>query len=46
MERDVYEDSDGRQWVVGYDGERAYGVWLAPADEPLVVKGAGEVARG
>ena len=20
--RDVYEDADGRQWVIGYDGER------------------------
>jgi hypothetical protein len=26
--RDVYEDMDGRQWVTGYDGERAYGVSL------------------
>jgi hypothetical protein len=25
---DVYEEPDGRQWVVGYDGERVYGVWL------------------
>ena len=36
--RDVYEDSDGRQWVVGYDGERVYGGWLAPADEPRFVE--------
>jgi hypothetical protein len=35
--RDVYEDADGRQWVVGNDGERVYGAWLLPADEPLVV---------
>jgi hypothetical protein len=33
--RDVYEDADGRQWVVGYDGKRVYGVWLPPADEPV-----------
>ena len=40
--RDVYEDADGRQWVAGYDGERVYGVWLVPADEPVMVKCAGE----
>jgi hypothetical protein len=38
----VYEDTDGRQRVVGHDGERVYGVWLLPADEPLVVTGQGE----
>jgi len=37
--RDVREDADGRQWVVGYDGERVYGVWLPPADGPVVVTG-------
>jgi hypothetical protein len=43
--RDVYEDADGRQWVGGYDRERVYGVWLAPADEPVVVTGReGEAA--
>jgi hypothetical protein len=36
---DVYEDTDGRQWVVGSNGERVYGVWLPPADEPLPVPG-------
>jgi hypothetical protein len=35
--RDVHEDADGRQWVTGYDGERVYGVWLMPPDEPVVV---------
>ena len=35
--RDVYEDADSRQWVAGYGGERVYGVWLMPADEPLLV---------
>src|SRR5262249_25020523 len=40
--RDVYEGADGRQWAVGYEGERAYGVWLPPADEPVVVTGRGE----
>ena len=37
MTRDVNEDADGRQWVAGYGGERVYGVWLMPADEPLLV---------
>jgi hypothetical protein len=32
--RDVYEDSEGRQWVIGHCGERVYGVWLKPAEEP------------
>ncbi len=40
--RDVHEDTDGRQWVVGYDGERVYGAWLPPADEPVVVVGQGK----
>jgi hypothetical protein len=39
--RDVYEDAGGRQWVVGYGGERAYGVWLLAADEPAVDAGKG-----
>ena len=37
--RDVHEDADGRQWVACHDGERVYGVWLLPADEPVVVAG-------
>jgi hypothetical protein len=41
IERDVYQDTDDRQWVVGYDGERVYGVWLMPPDEPLTVSIAG-----
>jgi hypothetical protein len=36
--RDVYEDADGRQWVTGYEGERAHGVRLVPPDEPVVVE--------
>jgi hypothetical protein len=32
--REVYEESQGRQWVIGYCGERVYGVWLKPAAEP------------
>jgi hypothetical protein len=40
--RDVYEDTDGRQWVAGYDGERVYGAWLMPADEPVVAVSDGK----
>jgi hypothetical protein len=35
--RAVYEDAEGRQYVVGYDGEPVYGQWLPPADEPVAV---------
>jgi hypothetical protein len=42
LTRDVYEDADGRHWVVGYDGKRVYGVWLAPADEAVVVASVSE----
>ena len=41
-ERTVYEDAEGRQNVVGPDGERIYGQWLPPADEPAVVEVQGE----
>jgi hypothetical protein len=34
----VYEDSDGRQYVVDGDEERMYGEWLRPADEPFVLR--------
>jgi hypothetical protein len=27
-ERDVYEDADGRQYVLGPEGEKVYGLWL------------------
>jgi hypothetical protein len=39
VERDVYEDADGRQWVAGHNGEPVYGVWVPPADEPWIVSG-------
>jgi hypothetical protein len=39
IERDVFVNADGRQHVIGYDGEPVYGVWLPPADEPLIVSG-------
>jgi hypothetical protein len=35
------EDDGGRQWVFGYGGERVYGVWAMPADEPVVAEGGG-----
>jgi hypothetical protein len=34
--RPVFEDPDGRQYVED-DGERVYGTWLPPADEPVLV---------
>jgi hypothetical protein len=37
--RHVYEDADGRQQLTGYDGERVYGVWLMPVDEPVIASG-------
>jgi hypothetical protein len=37
--RDVYEDPDERQWVIGYEGERVYGVWILPPDESFIVSG-------
>ena len=42
---DVCEDSDGQQWVTGYDGERVYGLWMMPADEPLLVDEASAQIR-
>ncbi len=41
-ERDVYEDADGRQYILGEQGEKLYGLWLlttsvrppAPPKEP------------
>jgi hypothetical protein len=45
LERDVYEDDEGRQYVLDGDGERVYGQWLWPADEPYVVTAGGLPAR-
>ena len=45
VERDVYEDAEGRQYVLGPDGERVVGQWLWPADEPHVVTAGGPPAR-
>jgi hypothetical protein len=38
VERTVYEDAAGRQYVIGLDGEPVYGEWLLPADEPAVIE--------
>jgi hypothetical protein len=37
----VYEDAEGRQYVVDLNGECVYGQWLPPADEPDVVEDGG-----
>jgi hypothetical protein len=37
---EVSEDADGRQWVAGYEGEKVSGVWLMPADQPVIVGSA------
>ncbi len=34
VERDVYQDADGRQYVVGAEGERTFGLWLPGAAPP------------
>jgi hypothetical protein len=39
--RPVHADRESRQWVIGDDGERVYGTWLAEsdrADEPVIVR--------
>ncbi len=38
VNRLLYETPDGRQYVLGYEGEPVYGQWLMPADEPVVVE--------
>jgi hypothetical protein len=38
-ERNVYEDAEGRQYVLGQDAEVVHGQWLPTADEPVVVEG-------
>ena len=37
IEREVYEDASGREYVFGPDGGKVFGQWLLPADEPLVI---------
>ena len=38
LERDVYEDAEGRQYVLDPNGAKVYGVRLWPADAPAVVE--------
>jgi hypothetical protein len=35
VRRAVYQDSQGRQYVIDASGEPVYGVWYIPPDEPL-----------
>lgn len=48
VERDVFLDANHQQYVVGYAGERVYGVWLLTEDvlddTPVVVM-AGKCER-
>jgi hypothetical protein len=39
--RAVMANPGGRQYVLGYDGEPVFGVWLVPADVPLVEERGG-----
>jgi hypothetical protein len=36
-ERDVFEDAEGRQYVLGEDDEPAFAQWLPPADEAVIM---------
>jgi hypothetical protein len=45
LERDVYEDAAGRQYVFDDDGERVYGQWQWPTDEPHAVTVGGPPAH-
>jgi hypothetical protein len=45
LERDVYEDAEGRQYVFDGDGERVYGVWLWPPDEPVITEAPSQFTR-
>jgi hypothetical protein len=37
VDRDVWEDSDGQQYVIDDAKKRVHGQWLPPADEAVVV---------
>jgi hypothetical protein len=40
LRRSVYEEPDGRQYVVDNDGEKVFGVWFIPreeCDQPIIV---------
>jgi hypothetical protein len=42
--REVFEERDGRQYVLDDADRRAYGQWLPPADEPYITgtEGSGD----
>ena len=45
--REVYEKTDGRQYVHDNDGERVYGVWVLPlevAEGPVILPCSDEQA--
>jgi hypothetical protein len=37
IEREVFEDGNGRQFVLDDAGEPVYGQWLPPVNEPYIV---------
>jgi hypothetical protein len=37
-ERAAFGDAEGRQYVRGERGEKVFGVWVSPADEPVTVR--------
>jgi hypothetical protein len=43
IDRDVYEDAEGQQYVQDDDGSKVFGPWLPPTDEPRVVDQAEDV---
>jgi hypothetical protein len=44
VERDVYQDADGRQYVVGDQGEKVFGLWMP--DAPSAAPREGSDAKG
>jgi hypothetical protein len=41
LSRPVYEEPNGRQYVIGDEGEALYGVWYIPQDDsdlPVIVE--------
>jgi hypothetical protein len=45
LNRPVHRGPDGREYVIGPDGRRVYGVWVVPADEPVIVNEYGAGSR-
>ncbi len=38
-QRAVYQDDEGRQFVIDDEGQAVYGTWLLP-DEPAIIDGS------